>query len=66
MTNASMVAAVALLMCWLVQNGSAQGRRGRGGPPAPPTITTLAGDVQADWVAQKELFVNHGRGHAGR
>ena len=58
MKNVSMVMAVALLMCGLVQTVSAQGRQGRGGPPAVPTITTLAGDVQADWAAQKELFVN--------
>lgn len=38
--------------------GSAQGQQGRGGPPAAPTITTLAGDVQADWAAQKDVFVN--------
>jgi predicted alpha/beta superfamily hydrolase len=41
MTTASMVAAVAVLMCGLVQTGSAQGRQG--GPPPAPTITTLAG-----------------------
>ena len=58
MKNASMVAAAALLMCGLVQTGSAQGRQGRGGPPAAPTITTLAGDVRADWAALKEGFVN--------
>lgn len=57
MKNASMVAAVALLVCGLVQVASAQGRQGRGGPPAAPTIITLAGDVQADWAAQKEQFV---------
>lgn len=54
MKNALMMAAVALLTCGLVTNGSAQGRQGGG----PPTITTLAGDVQADWAAQKEQFVN--------
>jgi uncharacterized damage-inducible protein DinB len=58
MKNASMGVAVALLMCGLVKTGSAQGRQGRGGPSVAPTITTLAGDVQADWAAQKELFVN--------
>lgn len=51
MKNASIVAAVVLLMFGLVQTGSAQGRQA-------PTITTLAGDVQADWAAQKEMFVN--------
>ena len=58
MKNALMVAAVALLMCGLVRTASAQGRQGQGGPPAAPTITTLAGDVLADWAVQKELFVN--------
>jgi uncharacterized damage-inducible protein DinB len=58
MKNASMVAAVALLMCGLVQTVFALGRQGQGGPPAAPTITTLAGDVRADWAVQKELFVN--------
>jgi uncharacterized damage-inducible protein DinB len=56
--NLSMMAVVALLMCGLVRTGSAQGRQGRGGPPAAPAITTLAGDVQADWAALKEQFVN--------
>lgn len=32
--------------------------QGRGGPPAAPAITTLAGDVQADWAAQKDGFIN--------
>jgi dipeptidyl aminopeptidase/acylaminoacyl peptidase len=32
--------------------------QGRGGAPAAPAITTLAGDVQADWAAQKEGFIN--------
>ena len=58
MKNSSMAVVAAVLMCGLVQAGFAQGRQGRGGSPAPPTITTLAGDVQADWTAQKELFVN--------
>jgi uncharacterized damage-inducible protein DinB len=36
--------------------GGQGGRRG-GGPPPAPTITTLAGDVLADWQGQKEQFV---------
>jgi hypothetical protein len=58
MKNASLIAATTLLAIGLAHTGSAQGPQGRGGPPAAPTITTLAGDVQADWAAQKELFVN--------
>ena len=38
----------------LVQITSAQGRGG----PSAPTITTLAGDAQADWAVSSELFVN--------
>lgn len=30
----------------------------QGGRPAPPTITTLSGDVLADWDAQMEQIVN--------
>jgi uncharacterized damage-inducible protein DinB len=52
MTNMSMVAAAGLLICGLIQITSAQGRGG------PPTITTLAGDAQADWAVSRELFVN--------
>ncbi len=58
MKNASLIAATTLLALGLSHTGSAQGPQGRGGPPAAPTITTLAGDVQVDWAAQKELFVN--------
>ena len=60
MKNASLIAATTLLALGLAHTGSAQGPQGRGGPPAAPTIccTTLAGDVQVDWAAQKELFVN--------
>lgn len=54
MKNISMVAATTLLVCGLVHITSAQGR----GPSAAPTITTLPGDVAADWAVQKELFVN--------
>ena len=58
MKNASLVAAAALLALALAQTASAQGRQ-RGGASTPPlVITTLAGDVQADWAVQKELFVN--------
>ena len=55
MKNISMVAAAGLLICGLVQITSAQGR---GGPSSAPTITTLAGDAQADWAVSRELFVN--------
>ena len=58
MKNASLIAATTLLALGLAQAGSAQGPQGRGGPPAAPTITTLAGDVQADWAMQKEWLVN--------
>jgi hypothetical protein len=58
MKNASLIAATTLLALGLSHTGSAQGPQGRSGPPAAPTITTLAGDVQVDWAAQKELFVN--------
>ena len=58
MKNASLIAAITLLALGLSHTGSAQGPQGRGGPPAAPTITTLAGDVQADWATQKEMFVN--------
>jgi len=58
MKNASLVAGAALLALALAQTASAQGRQ-RGGASTPPlVITTLAGDVQADWAVQKELFVN--------
>jgi len=58
MKNASLIAATTLLALGLAHTGSAQGPQGRGGPPAAPTITTLAGDVQADWAIHKELLVN--------
>ena len=58
MKNASLIATTTLLALGLSHTGSAQGQQGRGAPPAAPTITTLAGDVQVDWAAQKELFVN--------
>jgi uncharacterized damage-inducible protein DinB len=58
MKNASLIAATTLLALGLSHTGSAQGPQGRGGPPAAPTITTLAGDVQADWAIHKELLVN--------
>ena len=58
MKNASLIAATTLLALGLSHTGSAQGPQGRGGPPAAPTITTLAGDVQADWAIQKEWLVN--------
>jgi uncharacterized damage-inducible protein DinB len=37
---------------------SAQERPGSGASTPPSVITTLAGDVQADWAVQKELVVN--------
>ena len=49
-----LMAAATLLALGLAHTGSAQGPQGRGGPPAAPTITTLAGDVQVDWAAQKD------------
>ena len=55
MKATSLVAAIGLLMCPVIQTASAQGR---GGAPTAPTITTLAGDVQADWAVEKELFLN--------
>ena len=58
MKNASLIAATTLLALGLAHTGSAQGPQGRGGPPAAPTITTLAGDVQADWAMHKEWLVN--------
>ena len=53
-----LMAAATLLTLGLAHTGSAQGPQGRGGPPAAPTITTLAGDVQADWAIHKEWIVN--------
>lgn len=56
MKHVPLVAAAALLMCGVVQTASPQGQP-RGGLPAAPTITTLAGDVLADWAVQREMFV---------
>jgi len=58
MKNPLLMAAATLLTLGLAHTGSAQGRQGRGAPPAAPTITTLAGDVQADWAIHKDLLVN--------
>jgi len=58
MKNPLLMAAATLLTLGLAQTGSAQGQPGRGAPPAAPTITTLAGDVQADWAIHKDLLVN--------
>ena len=58
MKNPLLMGAATLLTLGLAHTGSAQGPQGRGGPPAAPTITTLAGDVQADWAIHKELLVN--------
>jgi uncharacterized damage-inducible protein DinB len=58
MKNPLLMAAATLLTLGLAHTGSAQGQQGRGAPPAAPTITTLAGDVQADWATHKELLVN--------
>jgi uncharacterized damage-inducible protein DinB len=52
MKTISLVAAIGLLTCPVIQTAAAQGRGGA------PTITTLAGDVQADWAVEKELFLN--------
>ena len=54
MKNPLLMAAATLLTLGLAHTGSAQGQQGRGAPPAAPTITTLAGDVQVDWAAQKD------------
>ena len=58
MKNPLLMAAATLLALGLAHTGAAQGPQGRGGAPAAPTITTLAGDVQADWAIHKELLVN--------
>ena len=55
MKTMSLIAATGLSMCLVIQIALAQGR---GGAPAAPTITTLTGDVQADWAVEKELFVS--------
>jgi uncharacterized damage-inducible protein DinB len=39
------------------ERGGARGRQGGGAPPAP-TVTTLAGDVQADLANTRELIIN--------
>jgi uncharacterized damage-inducible protein DinB len=58
MKNPLLMAAATLLTLGLAHTGSAQGQQGQGAPPAAPTITTLAGDVQADWAIHKDLLVN--------
>lgn len=58
MKNVWTAVVAVLLVGGLAGTGSAQGRQGRGGPAAAPAITTLSGDVQADWAAQKEQVVN--------
>jgi len=58
MKNPLLMAAATLLTLGLAHTGSAHGQQGRGAPPAAPTITTLAGDVQADWAIQKDWLVN--------
>jgi uncharacterized damage-inducible protein DinB len=58
MKHPLLTAAATLLTLGLAHAGSAQGQQGRGAPPAAPTITTLAGDVQADWTIHKDLLVN--------
>jgi uncharacterized damage-inducible protein DinB len=58
MKNPFLMAAATLLALGLAHTGYAQGPQGQGGPPAAPTITTLAGDAQRDWAIQKELLVN--------
>ena len=58
MKNPLLMAAATLLTLGLAHTGSAQGQQGQGAPPAAPTITTLAGDVQADWAIHKEWLVN--------
>ena len=58
MKNPLLMTAATLLALGLAHTGAAQGPQGRGGAPAAPTITTLAGDVQADWAIHKELLVN--------
>jgi uncharacterized damage-inducible protein DinB len=52
MKSVSVLAAASLLVCGWALTGAAQGQK-----PAP-NITTLAGDVQADWAGVKELFTN--------
>ena len=39
-------------------DGIRSGTAGSGASTPPSVITTLAGDVQADWAVQKELVVN--------
>jgi len=58
MKNASLAAAAALLALALAPTVSSQERPGSGASTPPSVITTLAGDVQADWAVQKELVVN--------
>ena len=58
MKNPLVMAAATLLTLGFAHTGSAQGQQGWGAPPPAPTITTLAGDVQADWATHKELLLN--------
>jgi hypothetical protein len=57
MRNASLVVTAALLALAVAPIVSAQGRPGGSGLSRGPVITTLAGDVQADWAVQKEMLV---------
>ena len=50
MRSVSVMAAASLLVCGWVFTGVAQGQK-----PAP-NITTLAGDVQADWYKPTASF----------
>ena len=58
MKNPLLMATATLLALGMAHTGSAQERQGRGAPPAAPIITTVAGDVQADWALHKEWLVN--------
>lgn len=58
MKNRLLMAAATLLTLGLAHTGSAQGQQGRGVPPAGPTTTTVAGDVQADWAIHREWLVS--------
>lgn len=57
MTRAWYVGVGVLLVLAIATGADAQGRRGRGGRgPAVPAVTTLAGDVQADWARTRTLI----------